>query len=319
MNDMTRRFLVTGGAGFIGSHLCHRLINDGHDVVSFDNLSSGSQRNIEHLLHKGLIFVRGDANSYQELRDVFEKHGPFRGVFHHAAVVGVKRTLEAPLDVLRDLEGLRNVFQLSNEFGKSKVVYASSSEVYGQPVEIPEVETGHVNAKMPYAVVKLIGEKFVESYWQYEKLPTCALRFFNVYGPKQESSAYGFVTGIFIRQVLSGKPPTIFGDGSQTRDFVYIDDNIEANIQAFEREETNGQIINVGTGRPMTILDLAEWIIQLTGKEGEITPAFQDAPREDIRHRFPDVAKMNKLLGFRPRTRIEEGLQKTIAWYRTKN
>lgn len=310
--------LVTGGAGFIGSHLCERLLKDGHAVVCVDNLSTGSRENIADLIKRGLIFVEGDVRDRAMLEKTLKEHGPFTGIFHYAALVGVKRTLESPIDVLSDIDGAKNVFEASVQHGKPKVVFASSSEVYGDPVEIPEVESGHVNAKLPYAVAKLAGEKFVEAYWQTHKLPCCALRFFNVYGARQESSPYGFVVGIFIRQVLAGKPPTVFGDGTQTRDFVYIDDNVEATVRAMESDATNGEVINIGSGRPMTILDLAEDIIRLAGHEGKLVPAFIPLPRSDVRHRFPDISKMRRILQFQPKTKIDEGLMRTIAWYRTQ-
>jgi len=308
-----RTVLVTGGAGFVGGHLCRRLIKDGHAVICFDDLSTGSLDNLKDVKDQ-ITFVQGDCNNYEELEAVFKNH-PIDTVFHYAAIVGVKRTLEDPIAVLNDVEGIRNILELSRLNNVKKVVFSSSSEVYGEPVEIPETEDGHVNAKLPYAVVKLIGEKLLEAYHQMYGLNTTSLRFFNVYGPGQESSAYGFVVGIFIRQVLDGKAPTIFGDGTQTRDFVYIDDNIEAAIRVMETLETAGEVINVGTGRPMTILDLAEDVIQLAGKEGEMKPEFMDDVRNDIKHRFPDVGKMQRLLNFRPQYKLIDGLKKTFESY----
>ena len=146
-------------------------------------------------------------------------------------------------------------------------------------------------------------------------LPTCSLRFFNVYGPRQESSDYGFVVGIFIKRVLQGQSPIIFGDGTQTRDFVYIDDNVETSIKVMESYATNGEVINIGTGKPTTILDIAEEIIKLCGKETELKPEFVPS-RDDVRHRFPDVSKMRRLLNWRPKYSLKDGLEKTIAWYR---
>lgn len=306
--------LVTGGAGFIGSHLCTRLINDGHTVVCLDNLETGTEKNIEPLKDKGLTFVQGDANDRAVLESIFTNHR-FDDVFHYAALVGVKRTDEHPEKVLRDAEGIRHIAELALAHGKPKVIFASSSEVYGEPVEIPEREDGHINAQIPYAVVKLLGEKILETYWKKYKLPTCSLRFFNVYGPKQESSDYGFVAGIFIKNVLKGQPPIVFGDGTQTRDFVYIDDNIEAAIRALHSDAVNGEVLNVGTGRPTTVLDLAEEIISIIGNEQVIEPVFTQA-RNDVKHRFPDVSKMRRLLDFRPTYRLRDGLEKTIAWYR---
>jgi len=310
------RILVTGGAGFIGSHLCEVLADRHHLVTCFDNLSTGNSKNINHINLEN--FIQGDANNYKDLERAFRGDKIDR-VFHYAAVCGVKRTLENPLLVLKDVAGIYNILDLSVKYGIEKVVFSSSSEVYGNPVEIPEVEDGHINAKLPYAAVKLIGENFMKAYYQQHKLKTCSLRFFNVYGPRQDGSAYGFVSGIFIEQVLGNKSPTIFNDGTQTRDFVYIDDNIEAAIRAMESDKTNGEVINVGTGKPITITDLAETVIKLCGKEGQIEPVYLAERREDVMHRFPNVSKMLELLEFRPKIKLEDGLKKTIEWYKTKN
>ena len=315
MPEKSKTILVTGGAGFIGSHLCERLVKDGHKVVCFDNLSAGRLDNIKDFQEK-LTFAQGDVNKRADLEKVFQEHKP-EAVFHYAAVVGVRRTAENPLEVLNDIEGVKNVFELALEYGKPKIIYASSSEVYGEPVEIPEREDGHINPKIPYAVVKLYGEKMIEAYWQKHQLAGVALRFFNVYGPRQESSDYGFVMGIFIKKVLAGESPIIFGDGSQTRDFVYVDDNIEASLLAWQSEAANGQVLNIGTGKPTTILDLAEEVIDACGKT-QVKPEFAPA-RDDIKHRFPDVAKMQNLLNFRSHVSLKEGLRKTISYYASFN
>lgn len=310
-----KTILVTGGAGFLGSHLCEYLVGRGNRVICFDNLSTGSLRNLENLKNR-IILVKGNANKFSDLEPIF-KNNKIDGIFHYAAVVGVKRTSENSLKVLEDVNGVKNILELALKYGKPKVIFSSSSEVYGEPVEIPEIESGHINPKIPYAVVKLYGEKLMEAYWQKYRLPTCSLRFFNVYGPRQESSDYGFVAGIFIKNVLKGKPPVIFGDGTQTRDFVYIDDNIEVAFRALESKKTNGETINVGTGKPTTILDLAETIIEECGMTGKINVKFSPK-RDDVRHRFPDVSKMIRFIGFRPKIPLRLGLKKTIDWYRLK-
>lgn len=306
--------LVTGGAGFIGSHLCERLLKDGSEVICFDNLSTGREANIKELsANPRFHFIRGDANSREELAAVFSKFN-IDYVFHYAAVVGVKRTLENPLAVLQDIEGLQHILELSHAAKVKKFIFSSSSEVYGNPLELPEREDGAVNAKLPYAVVKLAGENLLAAYWEQYRLPTVALRFFNVYGPRQEGSDYGFVIGIFINQVIAGTPPTIFGDGTQTRDFVYVDDNIEAAIRALWRDEANGQVINVGTGRPTTILDLAERVIALSGKPG-LKPEFLPPRHIEVMHRWPQINKMRLCLDFVPRISLEEGLKRTHDAY----
>ena len=303
------KVLVTGGAGFIGSHLCEELAKK-HEVFCLDNLSTGKKENITNPKIK---FIKADANNKEELSKLF-KGQDFDWVFHHAAVVGVKRTLENPLSVLNDIEGTKNILELSLKHGIKKVLFASSSEVYGEPVEIPEKEDGHLNAKLPYAITKLMSENYLKAYYKEHGLKTTSLRFFNAYGPRQDSSDYGFVVGIFIKQVLKNQSPTIFGDGTQTRDFVYIKDNIDATIKAMESEKTNGEVFNIGTGRPTTILDLAETIIGLCGKD--LQPVFIGNSRIDVRHRFPDISKMRSIIGFRPKYNLEAGLKETINWYK---
>ncbi|MBI2099193.1 SDR family NAD(P)-dependent oxidoreductase [Candidatus Uhrbacteria bacterium] len=305
--------LVTGGAGFIGSHLCERLLKMGSAVVCFDNLSTGRESNIEHLKTNGnFYFIKGDANNKTELAAAFSQF-KIDFVFHYAAIVGVKRTLESPLEVMADIAGINNILECSERAGVKKIVFSSSSEVYGNPLELPEREDGAVNAKMPYAVVKLAGENLLRAYWEKRKLPTVALRFFNVYGPRQEGSEYGFVVGVFINQVLEGKSPTIFGDGTQTRDFVFVDDNVEAAICALTRDEANGQVINIGTGRPTTVLELAEKIISISGKS--IKPEFLPPRKIEVWHRWPQISKMRQCLDFTPRVGLEEGLKKTYEAY----
>ncbi|MDD5433091.1 MAG: GDP-mannose 4,6-dehydratase [Candidatus Pacebacteria bacterium] len=315
-SDNKKTYLVTGGTGFIGSHMCEKLLSLEHKVICLDNLSTGSLDNISHLKDNiNFVFIRGDANNFKDIKQIFENN-KLDGVFHYAAVVGVKRTIEDPLSVLRDIDGVKNILDLALQYGEPKVVFASSSEVYGEPVELPEKEDGILNCRMPYAVVKLLSEKFLETYYEKFGLKTCALRFFNVYGPRQESSDYGFVIGIFIKQVLRGQSPTIFGDGSQTRDFVFIDDNIEAGLRAMDSDLANGQAINVGRGNPITISDLANKVIEAAGQKGKIEPKLIENDKNYIKHRVPDISKMEGLLNFKPGTLLESGLEKTIAYYK---
>jgi UDP-glucose 4-epimerase len=305
------KVLVTGGAGFVGSHMCKKLIKEGYEVICFDNLSTGKKNNIANL---DLKFIEGDCNT-ADLEKVFETED-IDYVFHYAAVVGVKRTLEDPIGVLEDIKGLQSILDLSVKHNVKKVMYASSSEVYGEPLELPEREDGLLNAKLPYAVTKLVGEKLMEAYYQKHNLKTCSLRFFNVYGPNQESSDYGFVVGIFINQALSNKDLTIFDTGLQTRDFVFIEDNIEVSYLAFLSDKTNGEAINIGRGAPATIIDLANEVIDITG--ADVKPIKVPNKRCDIRHRFPDITKMSELLNFRPKHSLKQGLIKTIEYYKNK-
>jgi UDP-glucuronate decarboxylase len=318
-----KTILVTGGAGFIGSHLCERLLDLGAKVICFDNLSTGRVRNLSFAYdaqkaastNPNFVFIQGDVNVADDIRQVFLSY-PIDYVFHYAAVVGVKRVWEKPFAVFKDIEGFNDVLDLSVMRGVKKVVFSSSSEAYGEPVERFEREDGIHNpgSRNAYALTKLVGENLFLGYYEKYKLPTAVLRFFNVYGPKQESSAYGFVAGVFIKQVLEGKNPTIFGDGKQTRDFVYVDDNIDLAIRALLSDKTNGEVINVGKGKPTAILELAEQIIKLSGKD--LRPEFLPARPNDIKYRNPDITKMKRLLDAEPQVNLEEGLKKTFEWYK---
>lgn len=314
INLIDKKVIVTGGAGFIGSHLTRRLLKIGAEVLVVDNFSTGKKENLKDVLNsKKLKVTKCDVNKYSSLKRVFNSFQPDY-VFHYAAVVGVKWLEETPLRVLEDIEGLKNIFDLSLKYNVKKIVFSSSSEVYGEPMSLPEKEDGGHNPSDVYSLVKLIGEHLVQIYYQKYKLPACALRFFNVYGPMQESSAYGFVVGIFMKQVLKGQNPTIFGDGLQTRDFIYIEDNVEAAIRALLTKRSDGQIINVGAGRQTTILDLAEKIIRLSNKN--IKPKFLPRRKIDVRYRCPDITKMKRILRFKPKYSLDEGLGITYQWYK---
>src|SRR3989338_8417742 len=315
------RVLVTGGAGFIGSHLCEALLEKGYLVGCFDNFSTGRLDNIISLEEKFgygkcKIFIRrGDVNnSSSPLRNLFYDLNPDY-VFHYAATVGVKRVLEDPFASLQDIEGIKNILKLSLEYKVKKVIFASSSEVYGESPELPQKEDGILNPLLSYGAVKLIGEYFCQAYYKKYDLPTCALRFFNVYGPRQEGSDYGFVVSIFLNQILRGEQPTVFGDGGQTRDFTYVSENIEAALLAMESEKANGQIFNVGTGKQTTILDLARKIIGISGNDLE--PKFMP-PRSgfEIMDRLLDVSKIKEILGFEPKINLNEGLMRTNDYFR---
>lgn len=309
--------LVTGGAGFIGSSISRRLLSLGAKVICVDNLSTGKRENVADLeANPQYTFIVGDCNRREDLWPVFVKEHP-DFVYHYAAVVGVKRTVEHPLWVLNDLQGIKNVFELAAISGTKKVVFSSSSEAYGEPVELPEREDGIHNAKFPYALVKLIGEQYGAAMKQEHGLRFTALRFFNTYGPGQESSDYGFVAGIFMRQVLSGQSPTIFGDGLQTRDFVYVQDNLDVALAVMLSEACDGEVINVGAGRQTTIKELAETVIKISGKD--LKPVHVERRTDgEILHRRPDVSKCKQLLGFTPSTSLEDGLRITYAWYKDR-
>ncbi len=297
-------FLVTGGAGFIGSNLAEKLAKDaGNEVVIVDNLLTGKEENIPS--GKNVTFIKADANSFRDLSPVFHSH-KFDYIYHYAAVVGVKRTLENPVMVLNDIEGFRNVLDLAKSTGVKRVLFSSSSEVYGEPVELPQhEETTPLNSRLPYAVVKNVGESFLKSYQKEFGLNFTIFRFFNTYGPRQSTD---FVMSKFLDAAEQGKDITVYGDGSQTRTFCFVDDNIEATIKVLDRKDTENEVINIGNDSEITIKELAETIIKTVGSKSKIVhlPALKEG---DMTRRQPDNSKMKQLLG-RPLISLEDGLQK---------
>jgi len=301
------KILITGGAGFVPSSTAKKLLeNPDNFVVLVDNFLTGSVDNIP--LHKNCKFIKCDVNSYQDLSPIMCSY-QFDYVFHYAAVVGVKRTLENPKMVLDDIQGIKNVLDLSKNTGVKRVFYSSSSEVYGEPVHLPQnEETTPLNSRLPYAVVKNVGESYFKSYYQEFGLDFTIFRFFNTYGPNQSTD---FVMSKFIRLALKNEDLTIYGDGSQTRTFCYIDDNTEACLNAMNDEASINQVFNIGSDKIMTVLELAQLIIQLTNSSSTIVhlPALEDG---DMTRRQPDITKMKQLLN-RELISVEEGIKNVIS------
>lgn len=303
------RILVTGGAGFIASDLAIKLASDPkNEVTVVDSLLTGDRRKLPVELPHNLHFIKCDVNRYEDISAVFFANR-FEHVFHYAAVVGVKRTIENPVMVLQDIDGLRNILDLSKNTGVKRVIYSSSSEVYGEPVEIPQNErTTPLNSKLPYAIVKNIGEAFLRSYHKEYGLDYTVFRFFNTYGPKQSRD---FVVSKFIRMALAGDDITIYGDGQQTRTFCYIDDNIDACLAAYTRNEVLNDVVNIGSDAEITIKALARLIVELTGSPSRIIhlPPLEEG---DMTRRMPDITRMRKLLG-RDLLPLRTGLERILA------
>jgi UDP-glucose 4-epimerase len=302
------RVLVTGGAGFIASELAIRLAADpANEVVVVDNLLTGDVAKLPAVMPPNMHFIKCDVNRFEDISSVFYAYR-FQYVFHYAAVVGVKRTTDNPVMVLRDIDGIRNILDLSKNMGVKRVLFSSSSEVYGEPVEIPQNElTTPLNSKLPYAIVKNIGEAFLRSYHKEFGLEYTVFRFFNTYGPKQSRD---FVVSKFIRAALAGEDITLYGDGLQTRTFCYIDDNIDACLRAFHGNEVLNDVVNIGSDVEITIRGLAELIIELTGSRSRIVhlPPLEEG---DMTRRMPDVTRMRALLG-REMLPLRDGLVRIL-------
>ncbi len=302
-----RNILITGGAGNVGSSLASLLVKDPNNyVVIVDNLSTGALQKLPSRELKNWKFVKADVNRFEEIAPVM-LHYSFDYVFHYAAVVGVQRTLNNPISVLQDIDGIRNILNLSKSTSVRRVFYSSSSEVYGEPFEIPQREdTTPLNSRLPYAIVKNIGESYLRSYQQEYGLDYTIFRFFNTYGPNQSTD---FVIAKFISAALKGEDITIYGDGKQTRTFCFIDDNIEIARLAIEKELIVNETINIGNDREMTITELAEIVIKELNSSSKIVflPPLKEG---DMKRRCPDNSKMMELLG-RPLTTLEEGIHIT--------
>jgi UDP-glucose 4-epimerase len=303
-----KRALVTGGAGFIGSHMCAALVEEGYQVTCLDNFSTGKKANVAGL--KTVQVLEGDVNEWRFMKELLGSK--FEIAFHYAAQVGVQRTEEAPMGVLNDVLGMRNLARLAKEGVVEKIVFASSSEVYGNPRRLPEKEQDGIIGWTPYTAVKLYGEHLFASLWQEHHIPTVSLRFFNVYGPRQIGTAYGFVVSIFINQALAGKNLTIFGDGRQTRDFVYVEDNVRMTLAAADCQQAWGEVINVGSGHEASILDLAVLINGVVGTKGQDALKFLPARNREVARRLASTKKMAELVGVKSEFSLAEGIKKTI-------
>lgn len=303
--------LITGGAGFVAGALAESLAsNSNNTVVIVDNFETSKPESIPTSPHRNLHFIKCDVNDYRDISGVFFGHR-FDYVFHYAALVGVQRTLDNPVRVMRDLDGIRNICDLSKNTGVKRVFYSSSSEVYGEPFEIPQNErTTPLNSRLPYAIVKNAGEAWLRAYHTEYELNYTIFRFFNTYGPRQSQD---FVVARFVRAALAGEDLTIYGDGLQTRTFCYIDDNIEACRRIFEDNRFIADVVNIGSDHEITILELAQTIVSLTSSTSKIThlPALKEG---DMSRRKPDIDKMRQVIE-RDLTPLHIGLEHVINAY----
>ncbi len=299
------KILVTGGAGNVGGALVRKLVeNPTYFVVIADNLITSSLEKLPSSNYSNWSFVNCDVNDYRDIAEVMLSY-KFDYVFHYAALVGVKRTQDNPIQVLDDIDGIKNVLNLAKNTSVKRVFYSSSSEVYGEPVELPQHEhTTPLNSRVPYAVVKNVGESFFRSFKKAYDLDFTIFRFFNTYGPGQSKD---FVVAKFLSSALNNQDITIYGDGSQTRTFCYVDDNVDTCIKIFEQQLEMNDVINIGGADEVKIIDLAKLVIEITGSSSKIInlPPLEEG---DMTRRMPDNSKMINILN-RPLINVRDGIQ----------
>ncbi|MEI8212446.1 MAG: SDR family oxidoreductase [Planctomycetota bacterium] len=306
------RCLVTGGCGFIGSHIVRGLLDAGHQVRVLDNLCTGNRENLAEVWDR-VEFIEGDITDPDTVRGAVEG---IERVFHQAALASVPMSLERPLDTNRAcVTGTLNMLHQSVQAKVKRFVYAASSSAYGDTPTSSKRETDLPQTLSPYAVAKLAGEYYCQAYFHSFGLETVCLRYFNVFGPRQDpNSPYSAVIPMFVSKILSGGAPSIFGDGLQSRDFTFVANIVHGNLLASERPNIGGRVINIADGGQTTLLQLLELLGGLLGKKVE--PTFLPPRVGDVRESLADITLARKLLGYEPQVGLEEGLKRTIEYYR---
>jgi len=309
------KVLVTGGAGFIGSHLVDRLLKDGFEVHVIDDLSTGKLNNVAH--HQGkenFQFIKGDIRDFELIKETVKD---IDAVFHEAALVSVPRSIENPAYTNEvNVTGTLNLLKACSDSNVKRFIHASSSSVYGETEVLPQREDRNPQPISPYAVSKMAAESYAKVFYEVYSLETVCLRYFNVYGPRQAYGPYSGVIIIFINQLLKDQPPTIFGDGEQTRDFTNVQDTVEGSMLAIKRKSAVGQVFNIATGVATTINQLAEVLQEIMGKTD--FEAVHKGPRPgDIRHSYADISKAKRILGYEPKISLKEGLTQLVEWWST--
>ena len=309
------RWLVTGGAGFIGSHLAQALLARGETVRIADDLSTGKASNLA-VLDGAAEILTGD------LADIDVARAAVDGVdlvLHQAATPSVPRSVADPLTSHRaNLDATLALLVAARDAGVRRVVYAGSSSAYGDTPDLPKHEDMVPRPMSPYALQKLVGEQYLQLFTALYGLETVTIRYFNVFGPRQDpSSPYSGVIALFITRLLAGEPPIITGDGGQTRDFTYIDNIVEGVLRAAVRPQAAGQVINVATGRRISINELAQTLLRLF--DSPLTPVYIESRAGDVRDSLADLGRARELLGYEPHVSFEDGLRATVDWYRSRS
>jgi nucleoside-diphosphate-sugar epimerase len=308
------KYLVTGGAGFIGSHLTEELLRRGEQVRVVDSLITGHRENLAHL--SGVEFLEGD------LADLAVARRAVTGidyVLHQAAIPSVPRSVEDPITSNRaNIDSTLSVLVAARDAGVKRVVYAGSSSAYGNTPTLPKYEDMPANPLSPYALQKLVGEQYMQMFTQLYGLETVTIRYFNVFGPRQDpSSAYSGVISVFAKALLQNTAPTIYGDGEQTRDFTYVANVVDGVLRAVKAPHASGQVVNVATGSRISLNTLFTTMRDAIGSGLEVK--YGPTRHGDVKDSQADITRARTLLGYEPLVSLEEGLKKTIDWYRTAN
>jgi nucleoside-diphosphate-sugar epimerase len=307
------KFLVTGGAGFIGSNICTKLISQGYFVRVIDNLLTGKKSNLAAISDK-IEFIEADMGNPDAARAAMKG---IDVVLHQGALPSVPRSVDDPAATHRHCVDATFTLLLAARDAKVKrFVYAASSSAYGDTPTLPKVETMSVNPLSPYAAAKLIGEYYCSVFYKVFGLETISLRYFNVFGPHQDpTSQYAAAIPAFVTSILKDKPPKIYGDGEQSRDFTYVDNVVEANLLAARVKQTNGEVINIACGEAITVNAIIDMINKIVGKN--IKPTYVPPNKGDVKHSLANISQAKKLIGFKPVVSFKEGLKKAIEWYRS--
>jgi nucleoside-diphosphate-sugar epimerase len=306
-------YLVTGGAGFIGSHLAEELLRRGHSVRVMDNLSTGKRLNLEHL--PGVEFIEGDVADADACARAVQG---VEFVLHQAAIPSVPRSVADPVSSNRsNVDGSLNMLVAARDAGVRRLVYAGSSSAYGDTPTLPKREDMPTNPLSPYALQKLVAEQYCQLFTQLYGLETVTTRYFNVFGPRQDpGSPYSGVISLFSTALLEGRRPTIYGDGGQTRDFTYVSNVVDGVLRACEAPDASGEVINVATGGRISLNALLEAMNRIVGTS--LSPVYLEARAGDVRDSQADITKARTLLGYAPTVGLDEGLRRTLDWCRAQ-
>ena len=305
-------YLVTGGAGFIGSHLTEELVRRGHSVRVADSLITGKRANLDHIA--GVDFREGDLAEFDFARSVVEGCDY---VLHQAAIPSVPRSVKDPITSHRaNVDATLNVLVAARDAGVKRLVFAGSSSAYGNTPTLPKHEDMPANPLSPYALQKVVGEQYLQMFTQLYGLETVSIRYFNVFGPRQDpSSPYSGVISVFATALLENRSPTIYGDGGQTRDFTYVANVVDGVLRACEAPGASGQVLNVATGGRISLNELFAAMKKIVG--ATVRPTYAESRQGDVRDSQADITRARTVLGYEPTVSFEDGLERTIAWYRT--